>query len=179
MKHEKFRFTVPSHDSAPHALKGLANSGYFSNSSSINPIDNLVNISAHKPQFDLAINEERKYFGLYEEWASLDKYDFEEESKRITKDWLDEHTSKNAQLVSQLGSLTSQENAIESLEKDIAETTQRRDNLKTLHTKLTAAYENKPHYSWVSSENILLRSLTYKELPGRIVTGKQIGRAHV
>ena len=151
-------------DSASHALKGLANSGYFSNSASIKPIDNLINISTHKPQFDLAINEERKYFRLYEEWASLDKYDFGEDSTRITKDWLDEHNSKNAQLVSQLGSLTSQENAIESLEKDISETTNQRDNLKTLHTKLTAVYESRPHYSWVSSENILLRSLTYSEM---------------
>lgn len=151
-------------DSASHALKGLANSGYFSNSASIKPIDNLVNISAHKPQFDLAINEERKYFGLYEEWASLDRYDFGEDSKRITKEWLDEHTSKNAQLVSQLGSLTSQENTLESLDKDIADATQQRDNLKTLHTKLTAAYENRPHYSWISSEIILLRSLTYSDM---------------
>ncbi|HEY0965031.1 MAG TPA: AAA domain-containing protein [Candidatus Saccharimonadales bacterium] len=151
-------------DSASHALKGLANSGYFSNSAVINPIDNLVNMSAHKPQFDLAINEERKYFGLYEEWLSLDQYDFGEDSERITKDWFDEHTSKNALLISQLGSLTSQESAIESLEKDIAETAQQQDNLKTLHAKLTAAYENKSHYSWVSSENILLRSLTYSQI---------------
>lgn len=151
-------------DSASHALKGIANSGYFSNSASADPIGNLSNISAHKPQFDLAINKERQYFGLYEEWLALDKYDFGDDSERITREWLDEHSSKSAQLVSQLGSLSAQEGKLTSLEKDIEDTVAQHANLKVLHEKLTAVYIKKPHYSWVASENILLRSLTYSQM---------------
>src|SRR5690606_15098612 len=121
-----------------------ANSGYFSNSPSTDPIGNLSNISAHKPQFDLAINKERQYFGLYEEWLELDRYDFGDDSVRITREWLDEHSSKSAQLVSQLGSLNVQEGKLTSLEKDIEDKVAQRDNLKVLHEKLTTVYIKKP-----------------------------------
>ena len=115
----------------------------------MDPVDNLSNISVHKPQFDLAINKERQYFGLYEEWLSLDKYEFGEDSVRITREWLDEHSSKSAQLVAQLGPLNAQDTKLALLEKNIDETVTQRDNLKILHDKLTALYIKKPHYSWV------------------------------
>lgn len=151
-------------DSASHALKGIANSGYFTNNSNIDPVGNLARIHSYKPQFDLAINEERQYFGLYEEWLSLDKYDFGDNSIRITRQWLDEHSSKSAELVSQLGSVNELEAKIATAETNVSETIAQRENLKTLHEKLTTVYADKAHYAWVKNESTLLRSLTYAKM---------------
>lgn len=151
-------------DSASHALKGIANNGYFSNESNVNPVGNLARVHSYKPQFDLAINEERQYYTLYEEWLSLDKYDFGNDSERITKEWLDEHKTKSSQFASQLGSVTELEANIATVEADISATTAQRENLKTLHEKLTTSYVKQNHYAWASNENVLLRNLSYLDM---------------
>lgn len=150
-------------DSAAYSLKGIAQALYNPGSPA-DPTVALVKLHDYKPQFDNSIDKERKYFDLHTEWASLDAYDFGDESSRLTKEWY-------AELKQALSNIQTGQSSISELEHEqkilIEKKTEQEDAQKKASDKgitITNQFGKKSGYAWIADETDLLRDLTYADV---------------
>jgi superfamily I DNA and/or RNA helicase len=150
-------------DSAANALKGIAQA-YFQSEGSPNPNESLVNVHESKPVFDNTLNKQREYFKLYNKWLELDKYDFAENSPRLTPEWYMDlvkhrHAVKEAQ-VAILESERETEKLKLSLESNKAKLERATKATDELAPKLKAI----TNYTWIDDEKVLMRGLEYSDI---------------
>lgn len=151
-------------DSAANSLKGIAQALYNPTRLSREPQEVLSKLYEFKPRFDSSLDDERRYFDMYNEWSELDSCDFGSNAPRITREWYDE-------LKQLFVDIDKSQTAIKGLQAEYKSILDEKDNQQQLadeaaknHISITKKFAKGTGFSWIEDEQQLLRGLKYADV---------------
>lgn len=150
-------------DSATYALRGISQS-HLDKAISQDPKKNLIKISQEIPLFNESISDSRLFFPKYNEWKSLEEFDFEKNSETITADWHNRVLALREVVSNLKTQITNHKNLKEKNTLAINDLIDYNFELTKKIKERSEAFQMKCEYIWLQNEDEYTKTIGYKNL---------------
>lgn len=150
-------------DSATYALRGISQS-YLDNTSEQDPKKYLAQIASYIPTFNESIDNSRDYVVKYNEWISLDEFDFGVNNKIITADWYEKIQSTRSDINKLRKELSLKESGLKTNNSDEDKLKSTQEKIKDEIQQINSSFIKKTNYGWLKNEKEFIRNLSYESL---------------
>ena len=150
-------------DSATYALRGISQS-HLDSVTEQDPKSHLANISTKVPSFNLSIDESRTFVQTYNEWRSLDEFDFGNSSTKITTEWYDKIQDLRKNVESIKRQITKQKTELDGYNQNIESAEKDQEGVETKSQKVSQNFKETSHYLWLQNEQEYIRGIGYETL---------------
>jgi superfamily I DNA and/or RNA helicase len=150
-------------DSATYALRGISQS-YLDNIAEQDPKTFLAQIATEVPSFNSSIDESRAFVQKYNEWSSLDEFDFGTNSTKITADWYGkiQELRKNIEAIKR--QISKQQNESDGISQKIEGAKQSQEVIKAKIKKVNQSFQEVYDYQWLQNEREYIHGIGYEML---------------
>lgn len=150
-------------DSATYALRGISES-HLDTVLEQDPKEILKRIASEVPSFNGSIDESRTFVHKYNEWSSLDEFDFGSKSMKITEDWYGsiQELRKNIETVQNLIKKLQKQKDI--INHNIEHEKQFQDEIKKEIQNINQRFTEENDYLWLQNEREYIRGVGYEML---------------
>lgn len=150
-------------DSATYALRGIAQA-HLDWVGVQDPKKYLAEIRDGEKSFNEQIAKVRGFVPMYEEWKSLEEFDFSENTERITKDWYKSVLAKRGTIDSLRKTIADQHCMAEHLAQSIENKKNERDRVLGKTEETRRHFREIVDYPWLQKEQDFLLELSYADL---------------
>lgn len=147
-------------DSATYALRGIAQS-HLDSVDEQDPKGFLASISTKVPSFNHSIDESRTFVQTYNEWISLDAFEFADNNLKITAEWYDKIQALRNHIDSTRSNIIKTSEELKRYSHDIGLEKQVLERVKDKIRKEHQCFKEATNYEWLQNEQEYIRGIGY------------------